>query len=685
MKFGYHPLDRKSAKSAADRFGNEQTRAFIDRIKELPEEDTGSFRVIMSTSDQDRQGESVDQDGLDFSNYLNNPVVLWAHDYETLPIGICTGISKQGNQTIAEGRFAPADANPFAQQVRRLYELGYQRAVSVGFIPKEVDENGNTTNGEVLEFSFVPIPANPYALTLNMIKSSSLDLEMLTAKGISFSVSEEKPLTSAAEKKAGTSEKGQHMAKKEESDEKAAQVGAACQLDDGTPGTLQKNPDDPDGPLVCMPDKNASKSDKPEDGHADDGEAGSHGDEPSNQTAEAFMRNYLEGEHPTHAKAIKEAIDEYRGSMKEAMDGSYDKEEMTTKCKEAMKGVKAKCKEEAGRHLVTVQKMIDEFTGKTGKKASREPSEHDDEETEEDDHDSGALAGELRSGMKEEFEDHHSYIGKAIEEFHEKAIDEGETSGSHSTALAKSIRGEHDRHKEAIKEAIQEFKEGADHESGDEEGGNPTNNGKKGQVSDVVNEEDVMNQKWSKLDKVFKIFDAFISSYMDEKTPVEDFEKLLDETVALLKGGQAKSAFQKSLIELSEKAGAKLSKSTKEALMKAVGHLKDAMEAHEEAMDGTMETHKHLKNAHAALHELVHNPQDGGSEDEESPADEPGEKASKNEKVEPSGVKEPSDLDKSLADRELRNALKVAVTSASKVLEIQNQIIREKKLNRNWR
>ena len=116
---------------------------------------------MTSTQDMDRQGDAVDQNLWDLTNYLNNPVVLWAHDYSSLPIGMATNIEKQtvAGQTVlvAEGKFAPAEANPFAQQVRTLYDAGIVRATSVGFIPNTMRMDGKSDQGnELLEFSFVP-------------------------------------------------------------------------------------------------------------------------------------------------------------------------------------------------------------------------------------------------------------------------------------------------------------------------------------------------------------------------------------------------------------------------------------------------------------------------------------------------------------------------------------------------
>jgi hypothetical protein len=101
----------------------------------------------------------------------------------------------------ARGIFYPADINPLAQQVRRMYDFGVKNGVgvgcttSVGFIPKEFDEDNQRiiTRAELLEFSFVPVPANqgvgPAAgrmFTFDEAKGLGLNLGELRAKGMSF-------------------------------------------------------------------------------------------------------------------------------------------------------------------------------------------------------------------------------------------------------------------------------------------------------------------------------------------------------------------------------------------------------------------------------------------------------------------------------------------------------------------
>jgi hypothetical protein len=176
----------------------------IEKIKKA-EKDNGTFDVIISTEDVDRAGEIVRQNGWELTNYKNNPIVLWGHDYYSLPIGICTdtyiteshGVPALG----AKGIFFPAEINPLAQQVRRMYDYGLKSGfpvgttTSVGFIPKDFDgDNRNIiTKAELLEFSFVPVPANQgvgpakgRSLTFAEARSLQLDVTGMRQKGLEF-------------------------------------------------------------------------------------------------------------------------------------------------------------------------------------------------------------------------------------------------------------------------------------------------------------------------------------------------------------------------------------------------------------------------------------------------------------------------------------------------------------------
>lgn len=125
------------------------------------------YRFLASTSSIDRQGDSIDQSGWELKNFMSNPVILWAHRYDELPLGKATLVAVTENGLEIDVVFAEDEANPKAKQVKKLVDEGILNAVSVGFIAKE--RNGNViTRAELLEVSIVPVPANQDALALAM-------------------------------------------------------------------------------------------------------------------------------------------------------------------------------------------------------------------------------------------------------------------------------------------------------------------------------------------------------------------------------------------------------------------------------------------------------------------------------------------------------------------------------------
>jgi len=186
MQDFYKKLSKEIGEAIDKSFNSPEYKAIKDSIAKAEQnnEDVGSFKIIISTATPDRSNEVVVQEGLDITRYMQNPIVLWAHDYDELPIGITEKLSLENGQWVAEGKFAPESANPIAQQVRRLYDLGIQRAASIGFICKNI-VNGDPvmiTESELLEWSFVPVPANSEALAL--AKKMKLDIGDMRKKGL---------------------------------------------------------------------------------------------------------------------------------------------------------------------------------------------------------------------------------------------------------------------------------------------------------------------------------------------------------------------------------------------------------------------------------------------------------------------------------------------------------------------
>ncbi len=118
--------------------------------------------IRAAVGSEDRKGDVIDPSGWDLEGYRRNPVFLWAHDRSRPPIGRSQRIWVDDDALYAEVEFAPTD---FAGEIAGLYERGFMRGVSVGFLPLEMEVR-KASNGrrgylyrrqELLEISAVPV------------------------------------------------------------------------------------------------------------------------------------------------------------------------------------------------------------------------------------------------------------------------------------------------------------------------------------------------------------------------------------------------------------------------------------------------------------------------------------------------------------------------------------------------
>lgn len=123
------------------------------------------FIAVASTAIEDRHGEIVSPEGWDVKKFKEDPVLLWAHDHHELAVGQAKKIWIEG-----EGKKAKLMIEGFiheftdkAKALKHLVREGIIKTMSVGFRPLEMD--GDTfLKQELLEVSFVNVPANPQAL-----------------------------------------------------------------------------------------------------------------------------------------------------------------------------------------------------------------------------------------------------------------------------------------------------------------------------------------------------------------------------------------------------------------------------------------------------------------------------------------------------------------------------------------
>lgn len=156
-----------------------QKKVFISDIKSIDEKEM-TLTAAISSNTIDRMGEVLDPKGVDLKNYQKNPVVLWAHDYSQPPIGKAMWVRRDGETIISKVKFADT---VFAREIFGLYKDGYMKSFSVGFIPKDGVAGDGTkgprytfTKWELLEYSAVPVPANPDAIALMVSKGIIKDV-----------------------------------------------------------------------------------------------------------------------------------------------------------------------------------------------------------------------------------------------------------------------------------------------------------------------------------------------------------------------------------------------------------------------------------------------------------------------------------------------------------------------------
>ena len=151
-----------------------KTTRFTCKATRAPD---GMIDFIGSTSEPDRAGDIVEQNW-DLDAYRKNPIVLYGHDHEGLPVGKAVRVGVKAGALSFRVKFVPREIYPFAGVVQDLYAGGFLKAFSVGFRPIETKMYADAasrpaglgaygqhiTKSELLEVSAVPVPANASAL-----------------------------------------------------------------------------------------------------------------------------------------------------------------------------------------------------------------------------------------------------------------------------------------------------------------------------------------------------------------------------------------------------------------------------------------------------------------------------------------------------------------------------------------
>ena len=161
----------------------------VEEIKDTSEGEDKALTFTITSDRRDRDRDIVSPTGIMAESYAQNPVMLWAHQYDQLPIG--RSVQMWADKSVKNGEvsdhikarviFQPDEnyhssyAGIRGSMVYRMYQTGFMNAVSIGFDPLEwedIEEKDSFkgllgtrfTKFDLLEFSAVPVPSNPEAL-----------------------------------------------------------------------------------------------------------------------------------------------------------------------------------------------------------------------------------------------------------------------------------------------------------------------------------------------------------------------------------------------------------------------------------------------------------------------------------------------------------------------------------------
>lgn len=156
--------------------------------------DISEFTAIASTAIEDRHGEIVSVEGWDLKAFKKNPVLLWAHDHNEPAIGTASKVWVEGTGKKAalmiKGKLH--DYTDKAKAIKQMVEEGIIKTMSVGFKPIDMEDN-TFTSQELLEVSFVNVPANPQAMiaAYKSLKDAGFENKTISELGIPVAVLDE--------------------------------------------------------------------------------------------------------------------------------------------------------------------------------------------------------------------------------------------------------------------------------------------------------------------------------------------------------------------------------------------------------------------------------------------------------------------------------------------------------------
>ena len=178
-------MDEQMCKALCQSIGIEYREGYENRVVER----------VFTDETVDRYGDIVKADGGDLVNFKKNPVVLMFHDSRKLPVGasIKTWYDPERRAIIGWLLFfdSTVDASGVSETAFQYCVSGALKTVSIGFLPKSMQDIYRPTDEErkefgmppegvifkkweLLEISVTPVPANPNARSIDLLTKDGI-------------------------------------------------------------------------------------------------------------------------------------------------------------------------------------------------------------------------------------------------------------------------------------------------------------------------------------------------------------------------------------------------------------------------------------------------------------------------------------------------------------------------------
>ena len=161
------PYERAGPRTEAD-----SMRVAPVMLEDIESEGENLYSVTIMANEVARGPVELVRRGIDFSAYKKNPVVLWIHDQAGhtkaggLPIGMTRKLVETPSGEI-RAWFEFLVGDPFVDRIKNAWDKGFLRAASVAWRALESEPTSRgwrDTRSELLEWSLVPVPADPDAV-----------------------------------------------------------------------------------------------------------------------------------------------------------------------------------------------------------------------------------------------------------------------------------------------------------------------------------------------------------------------------------------------------------------------------------------------------------------------------------------------------------------------------------------